>query len=359
MEPGGEVEVLRTAEPAWERVVFLHPLAESPAIWNGGFAFVRGQQTSVLQAAVRLQRAGYSCRLSREIKEPAIYVVHPDYYRPSMRKAAGCFLVWVRNDRESNPWAPVEIVQNPRQARPRYDRPCFYVPYFPQIGLIPRDHETRRDRFETIQYYGRQHNLHRHYDNPAFLAWAEANGMQFRADFDPSHWHDYSQVDAVLAVRDYHHAWPNKPASKLVNCWRAGVPALLGPESCFQAFRRTELDYFEIRSLEQAKRVLLHLKADPALRRQIRENGERRQSEISFDGVTQAWAAVLDRHIKPLARVWFENEWVRRQANWRARYLWTGVGLARSLRSCGRKLLGRRDTGSLIPAYELRQTGLE
>jgi hypothetical protein len=47
-------------------------------------------------------------------------------------------------------------------------------------------------------------------------------------------WHDYSTDDLVLAVRDLTEKDALvKPASKLVNAWIAGVPALLGPEPAF------------------------------------------------------------------------------------------------------------------------------
>ena len=53
-----------------------------------------------------------------------------------------------------------------------------------------------------------------------------------------------------------------KPASKLVNAWHAGVPALLGPEPAYQALRM-QFDYIEIRSPEDAIREVIRLKENP------------------------------------------------------------------------------------------------
>jgi len=58
-------------------------------------------------------------------------------------------------------------------------------------------------------------------------------------------WPDFREADLILAVRpgDRRRA-TNKPASKLVNAWLAGVPALLGPEVAYRELRRSELEWF-------------------------------------------------------------------------------------------------------------------
>ena len=44
----------------------------------------------------------------------------------------------------------------------------------------------------------------------------------------------------------------------------AGVPALLGCESAYQAERRNEYDYFEVHSADEVLETLLRLRGDPA-----------------------------------------------------------------------------------------------
>ena len=62
---------------------------------------------------------------------------------------------------------------------------------------------------------------------------------------------------------DYRDPFDNKPFTKLVNAWRAGVPAILGPESAFQSLHRENTDYFDVRSLDEIKRSLEALRPQP------------------------------------------------------------------------------------------------
>src|SRR5262245_14056313 len=70
-------------------------------------------------------------------------------------------------------------------------------------------------------------------------------------------WHDYSNIDAIVAVRplvNHQHVADSsdrKPASKLCKAWLAGVPAILSPEVTFQDIRRSELDYLEARNVPE------------------------------------------------------------------------------------------------------------
>ena len=58
---------------------------------------------------------------------------------------------------------------------------------------------------------------------------------------------DYRTLDAVIAVRPFEpHLYFAKPASKLINAWRAGVPALVGPEFASREIRRTDDDFLEV-----------------------------------------------------------------------------------------------------------------
>jgi hypothetical protein len=292
------------AEPA-ERIFFLHPAAGDPRLRNPQSRFVGGAQTSTLQAATRLQRAGFDCRIVDTFGEAGIYFAHPDVLRGRKVPRSGVFLVSIRNDRRESTLAHCEVVQNPLAERPDGHRPAFYIPYYPQADLQKRDHRRRGTVFRSIRYFGRRENLHPELLSVGFRRWLEAHDLEFKAEFAPGRWGDYSGVDVVLAARDFHLPWPGKPANKLVNAWRAEVPALLGPESSFRWYRRSWLDYIEVRSMDDVRRSLLLLKQRPDLVSRIRRNCRQRQGDVTFDGVTRAWAETIEHRIKPLARRWF------------------------------------------------------
>lgn len=297
-----------TADHPADRIFFYHPQADDLGLYDEEHAFVHGAQTSTLQAARRLQAAGYPCQIVDHADTPGIYLLHPDNYNSERLSNNKVFLVLIRNDRHSISRAQCEVVQNPTTANDLGDKPAFYIPYFPQQNLIPRNHAIRGEQLCNITYFGRRQNINAKLRSDSFRQWLLDRGMNLQLQFRPDQWHDYSQTDVLIAVRDFHRPWHQKPANKLVNAWRAEVPALLGPESSFQWYRRSELDYIETRSLEDVKKALLKLKNDPELVDRMRDNGRLRQQDVTFDIVTQCWAETLDHSIRPLARQWFDDQ---------------------------------------------------
>ncbi len=97
-----------------------------------------------------------------------------------------------------------------------------------------------------------------------------------------------------LAVRDLTATdYFAKPATKLTNAWLAGVPILLGPEPAFQALRESPLDYIEIKTPDEAVEAIIRLKQNPALYREMVENGLRRSQEFTVDRIAARWREVL------------------------------------------------------------------
>jgi hypothetical protein len=117
-----------------------------------------------------------------------------------------------------------------------------------------------------------------------------------------SHWHDFSDLDVVLAVRRFQPendpTWADvqgewKPATKLYNAWQAGVPAILGREPGFQAERCTPLDYLEVDSLEQTLAALEQLKQDVTLRQEMVRNGKLRARDTVPEVRVRQWREFL------------------------------------------------------------------
>ena len=110
------------------------------------------------------------------------------------------------------------------------------------------------------------------------------------------------------AVRDLTESdYFAKPASKLVNAWHGGVPALLGPEPAYQAMRTTPLDYIEIRSPEEAIRQIIHLKENPELYRRMAENARVRARQFTIDRIAAQWHEVLAGPVAEGFSIWSEQ----------------------------------------------------
>ncbi|GAB4369353.1 MAG: hypothetical protein Kow00121_09200 [Elainellaceae cyanobacterium] len=180
-----------------------------------------------------------------------------------------------------------------------------YIPHWTQPNLIPRD-PKRGDKFENIGYLGSRSQLAHELQSIEVQEQIQKMGLTFQ--ILDENLYDYSQIDAVLAVRSFDQAsYLYKPASKLVNAWLAGVPAVLGPESAFQAIRHSSNDYIEVRSLNECLQALKTLKGSSDLRREMINNGYTRAKEFSDAVITQKWVNLLQKDAPRIYSLWLSK----------------------------------------------------
>ncbi|HVR99524.1 MAG TPA: glycosyltransferase, partial [Thermoanaerobaculia bacterium] len=225
-------------------------------------------------------------------------------------------LVGARADNREPLIADFEVLQNGRFAD---GRRRFYMPHWPQPGLIPRD-PARGTNLARLVYKGFDRNLHPAFRSAEWRRFLAGRGIEWvtdsmafagrATDKMAVEWPDFRQVDAVLAVRpDERSQRTAKPATKLLNAWLAGVPALLGPEYAFRELRRSELDYLEVGSLAEAEEAVRRLQADPGLYRAMVENGRARGAEYTVEATVRRWAELLYETIPARAA---RRSWTRR-----------------------------------------------
>jgi hypothetical protein len=205
-------------------------------------AFRSGEEAWILQTCLRLQAAGRPAALVPEAPAGGILVYHARQERriAHLRRPGGPLLVAVRGERSRPLLAHVEVVQNGRGAD---GRRRYFLPHWPQPGLVPRQ-AGRGEHLQRLVYKGFPQNLHPDFTGPAWRDALCALGIDWCLDTG-SGWHDYSQVDAVLAIRPGGYKTRLKPATKLVNAWLAGVPAILGREPAYRELGRRGEDYLE------------------------------------------------------------------------------------------------------------------
>ncbi len=276
-------------------------------------AFRRGEHAWILQTCLRLRRAGQSPPVDAELVDalPAVspeskVVVFHSKHRHTLRKElqrrgtdADLVLVGVRGDLKPARLADLEILQNGVYADDSLHagQRRVHVPHWPQAGLQARDPQ-RGTRVEHLAYKGFHGNLHPAFHDPSWptflhdqdMTW-DLDSVAFQKEEMPeTHWPDYRDVDLVLAVRPPdRRLHSKKPATKLVNAWHAGVPALLGPEAAYRELRRSELDYIEVEGLDDAKAAIRRLRTEPGLYRAMVENGRERAKDYTFDAVREHW----------------------------------------------------------------------
>lgn len=273
--------------------------------------FQTAERAWTLQTYLRLARAGEPVRLTNVVPSRGVLVFHAGHKHIVQRHRAvsrEAVLVALRGDRKPVLTADFEILQNDGGAD---GRRTFALPHWPQPGLVPRD-SSRGHRVQRAAYKGYSANL-----DPAFLdaGWRSRlaeMGIEWLCDaaaFDregfrhyPVDWPTYRDIDVIVAVRPGDrtlHA--SKPASKLVNAWLAGVPAVLGAESACRALRRDPLDYLEVATVEEAEAALRRLRDEPRLMVGMIENGQRRAAEFRLEALLEPWRRLLFETIPRLA----------------------------------------------------------
>lgn len=301
-----------------------HAVATAPApLGNGsGPCPWLGPYNWTVQTFLQLRDVGFSCILTATLPDAGIVVTHGDFLPPTPALSRRRFIVEIKPDRPMQcAFANFLVVQNEndpvRRGLLRRVATSAAVPYWPQPGLIPRS-EGRGRLFENVGFVGRSQNF---LSDAGELARQVADlGLTWTAA-PVERWHDYSELDAVVAVRPAAPSVPSavpffsanrKPASKLVNAWLAGVPAILSADDAFRQLRRSSLDYLEADTAAGIIAALRRLQDDSNLRQAMAENGRRRAAEFSPDRITRVWIDLLDDEVRPAFDAWSRSP-VRRR----------------------------------------------
>ena len=267
----------------------------------------------VVQTVLRLREVGYDVAIQPTLPETGIVVLLPEphfceaFYRQYETTHRDLLIVTVRADIVGfrSPLADAEIVQNGYFAD---EKRVFHIPHWPQPGLIPRD-PGRGTAIRTIAFKGDRGNLHPDLFSDRFHQFLGEHNIEVRLEesvdrLTPQPWHDFQEVDLLIAVRKPWHEgdlFYNKPASKLINAWHAGVPALLGPEIAFRELRRDPLDYIEVASDREAMTAIQELIDHPDRYSAMIDHGRKRAEDYTVDRITERWAEVLFEKVPRLA----------------------------------------------------------
>jgi hypothetical protein len=261
-----------------------------------------------LQTYLYLNDYGFPCQLVNTMPDEGIVVSHRDFLDDTFQPSSNLMLVCLRADVNRHPYAQLHVVQNPYQAIPKSLINLWeshFIPHWPQPSIIPRPPE-RGDIFENVMFLGNAVNLVPEFRDPTWYEELEKLGLKFRMKLNHDEWHDYSDTDVVLAIRELGQTndWRGKPASKLYSAWHAEVPAILGYESAFRAERKSNLDYLETTTLTEVIAALKQLKENGELRSAMVENGKMRAAETSPDNMVKRWQTLLTEVTVPAYESW-------------------------------------------------------
>ncbi len=301
---------------------YMHP-SEMPAsgvpddadiTWSGfmdcmrqpgvGSKFVIGSYSWILQTFLYLRQAGFSCKITTNIPDEGIIIGQRAALPFNLKPKQNQLIICIKADCEIHHYAHLHIVQNPQEAKELKD--AFFIPLWPQPGLIKRD-QNRGNKFENISFYGVSASLAPELLNPAWAAQLESMGLNWQI-VGEGRWHDYSDTDAVIAVRSFveKQGYNHKPATKLYNAWLADTPAILGIDSAFRAERQNELDYIEVTSIDEAIAALQRLRDNSQLYQAMVKHGQARAEKFRTKSLTQKWEQFINDVAIPAYYRWCE-----------------------------------------------------
>lgn len=208
------------------------------------------------------------------------------------------FLVMARADGHPSKLANFVILQN--DCVTDLGRvPTASIPHWAQPGIVRRL-ENRGETIKVLAFKGAPQNLDARFRSEGFKDALNALGVTLRTSStiegqQGTDWADYSDCDLILAARNLtEYDAANKPASKLVNAWFGEVPAMLGPEPAFLALKRSELDFFVVRTPDDVLLIIQRLKQEPELYTSVVANARQRRLDFTDDMIAQRWAEVLN-----------------------------------------------------------------
>lgn len=259
---------------------------------------------------IQFKRAGFDVTYSFSLKNKYVNIGEGTHIGVRARPFEP-FLVTTRGDGHFPHLANYAIEQNGLRTSGR----SAVITGWPQPGLVPRD-QNRGSRLEVVAFKGTLNNLAEPYRSDVFRKQLGELGVELKLDTSTGiapgaiRMHDYSDVDAVLAVRDLTEGdYATKPPNKVFNCWHAGVPALVGPEPAYAEVMRSKYDFVVVRSPDDVVRSIRQLKENPDLYMKFIAAGQARAPDYSREAILNRWVSALNGPVREA----FE-EWQRRSS---------------------------------------------
>jgi hypothetical protein len=259
-------------------------------------------QCWIYQTWLALEKSGCHVNLVHTLPEEGILITLAGCLGENFRPGPRMFFADIVADFVPHPAAHLHIVQNAIHAR-RLPYSVF-MPLWPHPNLLPRDPE-RGDRFENLGFFGDAPNLAPELRDPVWQkSLHEQTGLTLRL-VDASGWHDYRQMDCILAIRGFgSSSYLHKPATKLYNAWLAGVPFIGGWDSAYRGDARPGNEYLAVRSLADLARELHRLRNDVRFRRELVLAGSQRSRQFDRPAILERWRKLVEVTLPEAAARW-------------------------------------------------------
>lgn len=247
----------------------------------------------ILLTYLQLKKRGFPCALVRDMPKEGVVIAHHLTIPPHLKPTEKLTVVDVLVDKAHHTYFNTNFYIIHNQAQKIFFSRCFYISPWPQSQLISRDPQ-RENLFKNIAFVGtKQNELAKELKSSDFGKQLKTLGLTWYIP-ERKDWNDLSQVDALIAIRSFKHKpYFNKPALKLINAWKAGVPIIAGDESSYRKIGKPDFDYLEAKSYEELISHIKRLKNDPNLCRRLVENGRKKAAQFSDEKIAKQWVHFL------------------------------------------------------------------
>lgn len=208
------------------------------------------------------------------IPNHGIIIFHKGFFPKEIRPTGSQLFVCAQADYGRHKYAQCHIAQNPYGVSNfRFSKRSFleeklfsfaqnyFVAHWNQDEIIKRN-SKRGNTFQNVCFYGVTQNFPSELLNSDFKEQLKSENIELHIITDSEKWNDYSETDCVLAIRDFsgkpHY---NKPFSKIINSYIAGVPVIAGKESSAVYLKKEKGLHFPIvKSASECYEAILSVK---------------------------------------------------------------------------------------------------
>jgi hypothetical protein len=239
----------------------------------------------------------FDCVLTDNIPERGITLFFRGSVQLTQKPVAGQFWICMVADSTWHPYSHVNLFQN-RSAIKNYPQ-SWFIRHWQQLGITRSESANTVPR--KIYYFGDVANLAPELKSDDWKVFLKENELDFFAPHF-SKWSDYTGVDLVLGIRSFQpgERHNNKPSSKLINAWQAGVVFIAGQDSAYTDERETNLDFISVATYDELKLRLVELKKNPELFQAYRKQSAICAERFPDAFFTNQWVDLLNKKIFPL-----------------------------------------------------------
>lgn len=248
-----------------------------------------------------LAQAGVHCQLTTKLPSRGIVLAWDASEEASLREdlSPDIFLVDIATYSPPHPKAGFCLVQNRKLATQLPN--ALFVPHWPQPHLQPRRLQ-RNTRFENICFLGELSSCAPELRSEEWFQTLRKKLGLFFEIREQEQWHDYSDVDAVVAIRSFlGKEYLFKPPTKLYNAWLAGVPFIGGVDSAFAAEGIAGTNYLVARSVQDVFDYLQRLKEDLPFRTSLVEHGQHASQYVTKEATLLFWKKLVEETLPAIA----------------------------------------------------------